>query len=268
MSISREILNLIESIGELSNRSKRIYNKLIKTIREYSYTDAVDYIEDIVQDRKLRFLLSLGFGGDLATLFLSSRKVYLPVRSLVPTQNEIDLSSSLAWSINGKKSVDYLFKDKVTVIAPIVTFKNTFVIDGHHRWSQAYCTNPEVKVLCINFSGDLSPISMLKAVQATIGSNTGRIPKSHVRGLSIYDASESQIINYISNNMTNSSSISISKHIGANSRDEVIKYLANNCLELKANNPPITDAPDRDLMPQTSKDPDSLEDLSRGVTRV
>ena len=41
----------------------RFYDELIDTIRKSSYTKSIDFIDDIIKEPKLKFLLSLGFGG-------------------------------------------------------------------------------------------------------------------------------------------------------------------------------------------------------------
>ena len=270
MNLAEKLLTLISSIYEdrLPKNMVAMYESLIRDIRKLSYPDAVEFIEDIVKDRKLRFLLSLGFGGELANVDLQSNTTYITAYDLIPTQSEIDISRSLVWSLNGKKSLEDYFKNKMTVVSPIVTFQGRYIIDGHHRWSQAYCTNPKLKVFCINYNGNLSITSMLKAVQATIGTNTGRIPKLNIQGKSFYDASEEEIRRYIEKNLTEKSENEYKMYVNCNTREDVVKYILHNCMLLKEHNQPVKDSQDRDIMPQTSKDPHVFTDLSAGVTKI
>ena len=245
------------------------YNALIEQIQKLSYPQAIKYMDSIVKDPKLRFLLSLGFGGPLADTELTSKELDIAVQELMPTQNEIDLDKSLQWILNGKQDLRKFFKPSVTVVAPVVTFKSTFVIDGHHRWSQAFVCNPNVKVKAIDFTGKLSPMQMLKAVQATIGSNLGKIPVSTVDGKSLYKVSEDQLVDYVDRYLSEKAEKQYIELVeGVTNRDDVIYYLVQNAMKLKANNTPIIGAPKRNIMPQCDQDPEVFEDLDEGVTEL
>lgn len=248
---------------------EEVYDKLIERIRKLTYPQSIKYLDDIVKDPKLRFILSLGFGGPLADVDLRSRETFISCSELMPTQNEIDLDKSLQWILNGKQDLRKFFKNNVTVVSPIVSFKGTFVIDGHHRWSQAFICNPEVKIQAIDYSGKLSPIQMLKAVQATIGSNLGKIPVSTVDGKSLYAVSEEQLVVYIDKYLSKKAESQYIELVEkCNNRDDVIMYLTDNAMQLKANNKPIMGAPKRNIMPQCDEDPSVFEDLDDGVTNL
>ena len=245
-----------------------MYEDLIRSIRGMSYPDTVDYLEDIVKDRKLRFLLSLGFGGELADVDLKRSIKYIKAKDLVPTQKDIDITRSLIWSLNGRKKLDNFFKSQVTVISPLVTFHGKYIIDGHHRWIQAYCTNPELKILCINYTGNISVTSMLKAVQATIGINIGALPRYDTEGISIYDMSEEDIRRFIERNLTKGSVREFMKFVELRDREEVVEYLVGNCMMLKKENKPIIGSQEREIMPQTGNNPKVLNDLDVGITKI
>ena len=78
------------------------FNELVERIQKLSYPSAIKYMDSIVKDPKLRFILSLGFGGELADTDLKSKDCDIAVQELMPTQNEIDLDKSLQWILNGK----------------------------------------------------------------------------------------------------------------------------------------------------------------------
>ena len=107
--------------------------------------------------------------------------------SLIPTQANIDIDKSLAdqiyWAnnntgslygnlevaLNGSVPLSPEAPEKGMVKSkpgqfPILTFKNKFIIDGHHRWSQVCMTNPDcdLKIANINVIGVEDP----KAIQA------------------------------------------------------------------------------------------------------
>lgn len=245
------------------------FNELVERIQKLSYPSAIKYMDSIVKDPKLHFILSLGFGGELADTDLKSKDRDIAVQELMPTQNEIDLDKSLQWILNGKQDLRKFFKPSVTVVAPIVSFKSTFVIDGHHRWSQAYICNPKLKIKAIDFTGALSPMQMLKAVQATIGSNLGKIPVSTVDGKSLYKVSEEQLVQYVDRYLTDKAAEQYIDLVDdVENRDDVIYYLVTNAMQLKANNTPILGAPKRNIMPQCDEDPDVFDDLNEGVTEL
>jgi hypothetical protein len=241
------------------NTEKKLYDKLMHMLSQKTYEDSVEYIDDIVKDPKLKFILSLGFGGKYADYKLKLSKKNIEVYKLIPTQNEIGFDETLKFLCSGK-NLEKCFDTPAVIKTPIVTFRGTFIIDGHHRWSEIYATNPKAKVKCIDIDGNLSPIQMLKCVQATIGSNLGYLNHKESQGKNLLKASEKEIRNYVISNIE---------------KDKFLKYykdpvndIVKNCEMLKHNNCPILGSPSRGYMPQTSKDPDLIDDLKRGITKI
>ena len=240
----------------------KVYNKMIELIQDKDYDETVDFVDEIVKDPKLKFLLSLGFGGDFSNLKLKLKKTNIPAKRLIPTQSEIGTDETLKYLVQGK-DIDVCF-DKTTIVKkPIVTFQGTFIIDGHHRWSQIFVTNPDANIVCIDITGNLSPLSMLKAVQCTIGSNTGKLIRKDIQGKNLYNTTEKELRKYFKDNLSDTV------------RENLLKYyedpedsLVQNVIQLQRNNKPILNAPDRGEMPQTSKDPELFGDLENGVTEV
>ena len=240
----------------------KVYNKMIELIQDKDYDETVDFVDEIVKDPKLKFLLSLGFGGDFSNLKLKLKKTNIPAKRLIPTQNEIGTDETLKYLVQGK-DIDVCFEKSTIVKKPIVTFQGTFIIDGHHRWSQIFVTNPDANIVCIDITGNLSPLSMLKAVQCTIGSNTGKLIRKDIQGKNLYNTTEKELRKYFKDNLSDTV------------RENLLKYyedpegsLVQNVIQLQKNNKPILNAPDRGEMPQTSKDPELFGDLENGVTEV
>lgn len=262
-----ELKSQVEDIYVTKNiednpEAMKVYNKMIELIQDKDYDETVDFVDEIVKDPKLKFLLGLGFGGDFSNLKLKLKKTNIPAKRLIPTQSEIGTDETLKYLVQGK-DIDVCF-DKTTIIKkPIVTFQGTFIIDGHHRWSQIFVTNPDANIVCIDITGNLSPLSMLKAVQCTIGSNTGKLIRKDIQGKNLYDTAEKELRKYFKDNLSDSV------------RENLLKYyedpegsLVQNVIQLQRNNKPILNAPDRGEMPQTSKDPELFGDLENGVTEV
>ena len=239
----------------------KVYNKMIELIQDKDYDETVDFVDEIVKDPKLKFLLSLGFGGDFSNLKLKLKKTNIPAKRLIPTQNEIGTDETLKYLVQGK-DIDVCFEKTTIVKKPIVTFQGTFIIDGHHRWSQIFVTNPDANIVCIDITGNLSPLSMLKAVQCTIGSNLGKLIRKDIQGENLYDVSESKIKKYLE---------AIPEKVLENLREyytDPIESLTKNVIQMQRNNTPILNAPNRGEMPQTSKDPELFGDLENGITEV
>ena len=249
------------NVTEEDPEALKIYDELIDLIQEKDYDETVDFVDDIVKDPKLKFLLSLGFGGEFANLKLKLKRTTIPAKRLVPTQNEIGTNETLRYIIEGK-DIDVCFEKSTIIKKPIVTFQGTFIVDGHHRWSQIFVTNPDANLVCIDITGNLSPVSMLKAVQCTIGSNLGKLIRKDIQGENLYDVSESKIKKYLE---------AIPEKVLENLREyytDPIESLTKNVIQMQRNNTPILNAPDRGEMPQTSKDPELFDDLKNGVTDV
>lgn len=262
----KELQNDIKEIDPEENpenpEALKVYDKLIDMIQDKDYEDTVDFLDDIVKDPKLKFMLSLGFGGEFSNLKLKLKKTTIPAKRLIPTQSEIGTDETLRYIIEGK-DIDVCFEKQTIVKKPIVTFQGTFIIDGHHRWSQIFVTNPEANVVCIDITGNLSPISMLKAVQCTIASNLGKLIHKNVKGLNLYDITEKEIRKYLEDKLPESVIENLEKYY-----EDPIEALTENALQMQRNNTPILNAPERGEMPQTSKDPELFGDLKKGVTEV
>lgn len=263
-----ELKNDVEDIQvntkniEDNPEAMKVYNKMIELIQDKDYDETVDFVDEIVKDPKLKFLLSLGFGGDFSNLKLKLKKTNIPAKRLIPTQSEIGTDETLKYLVQGK-DIDVCFEKSTIIKKPIVTFQGTFIIDGHHRWSQIFVTNPDANIVCIDITGNLSPLSMLKAVQCTIGSNTGKLIRKDIQGKNLYNTTEKELRKYFKDNLSDSV------------RENLLKYyedpegsLVQNVIQLQRNNKPILNAPDRGEMPQTSKDPELFGDLENGVTEV
>ena len=262
-----ELKDSVEDIPVTKNiednpEAMKVYNKMIELIQDKDYDETVDFVDEIVKDPKLKFLLSLGFGGDFSNLKLKLKKTNIPAMRLIPTQSEIGTDETLKYLVQGK-DIDVCFEKTTIVKKPIVTFQGTFIIDGHHRWSQIFVTNPDANIVCIDITGNLSPLSMLKAVQCTIGSNTGKLIRKDIQGKNLYNTTEKELRKYFKDNLSDTV------------RENLLKYyedpegsLVQNVIQLQRNNKPILNAPDRGEMPQTSKDPELFGDLENGVTEV
>lgn len=258
---SRVGSKLKKAVKDVDNEKslKDFYDILISELKGNKYDKTVEIIDEIISDPKLKFILSLGFGGKFSELKLKVNKISLNACDLIPTQSEIGLEESYKFIMLGN-NIDKCFSEPCVIKHPIVTFQNTFIVDGHHRWSEIYITNPSAKIECVNISANIGIISLLKAIQSTIGSNIGNLNLKSTKGKNIYKMNKKELKDYIVNNITDNALNKLKEYY-----NDPILALVNNGLKLKFDNKPIKNAINRDIMPQTSKDPNLFDDLKKGV---
>ena len=251
---------------QLSGDVEKDFEMIVEHLRDTSYEDLGEELEEIISDPKLYELLASGFGnGKLADVHMSNTTTGIAVTQLLPSQSEIGLDNSLAYPLS--QDCSQLFNSPVTIVSPIITYRKTFVVDGHHRWSQLYMINPEAKITAINFNyNEESPYRILRNFQGAIAVAQKDVPKNYNNVNNVYDMSESQIRDYIDSNMQDVCWQSLSKVGVCNDRESAIDYILDNVMTLKADNPPFANAPEREYMPQT--DEQSIEVAQEGQTDI
>ena len=248
-------------VSTTSNKQRR--KELEKWLKHKKYDDYVETLNKMLEDPKSAALLEDGFGGELGDTKLTFSVKEIPVSQLMPTQANIDLDKSLKYALTDKESLIKTFTNPIEINKPIVTFRENYVIDGHHTWLQAIALNPKGKILSFNYDGDISPIQMLKAVQGTIAAvkadknnNNGKLPSNNVKGPNFFDESfnEKKIRKYIEDNL-NEDLIDqyVEKIKECYDYDSTVDYIVERLLDIKSNNYPFDTAPDRKNMPQVFK---------------
>lgn len=246
-----ESINLNDIIETSSTKERK---NALKAYLKGRYDDYIEKLEKMTKDPKTRVLLDDAFGGYLGDVKLKFSEELISVKRLMPTQNEISLECSLKHGLTQPENIDIDFSDKVIMKNPVITFNKTYIIDGHHRWSEVLCINPDAKIVCLNYDADISIIQMLKATQGAIAASIDAIPVSNKKGYNIYKCSKKEILDYIYSNITNKVVEKIMSYKNnLKSKNDVVKYILANCEELKNEHPILSNAPDRDLMPQPYK---------------
>ena len=248
-------LTLIPNIYSMTAEERR--NAIIDLFKKRNYHDSIGMLNQMAQDDKFRVLVDAAFGGDsneaLGSVSLIESKEYKRTKSLASTQSEIDITKSLAWGLRGGEgsdpnaqiavaNIDRIFEGKSVKLGegeglPIVTF-GSFIIDGHHRWSQVYCFNPSATMACVDFEGDLSPLQMLKAIQGCIAAiKKDKLPQAIVEDRNMLTASEKAIKDYVSKNILDEV-IERIKHYKKELKDKdaVVDYITSNCMSMKNEN--------------------------------
>lgn len=252
----------IKLTGDQEKDYEAVVSYLQKQVEMSDFTEALD---DIVSDDRLYQLLALGFGdGKYADVQMTVETTALPSKKLRPTQSEIGLDNSLKFPLKSDCSI--YFKDPVTIVAPIITYNNNYVIDGHHRWSQINVINPEAQVTAIDFGYNLRPGEVLRTFQGAVAIANKDVPSQVSRVNNIYDMSESEIRKYIEDNIQPICTESLIKVGVANDEEGVIDYILQNCMALQRNNRPDSNAPEREYMPQT--DEKSINIAKQGMSEI
>lgn len=260
----KQISNYIfESRKVETTSNKQRKKELEKWLKHKKYDDYVATLNKMLEDPKAKTLLEDGFGGELGDTKLVFSVKEIPVSQLMPTQSEIDLDKSLKHALTNGNSFLKTFQKPIEINKPIVTFRENYVIDGHHTWLQAIALNPEGKILSFNYDGDISPVQMLKAVQGTIAAvkaesekNGGKLPSNKVDGPNFFDDDfdEKKIRKYIEDTFDDSLIDLYCEYIPKlKSKEDMIDWLAERLLDVKANNYPAESAPGRENMPQVFK---------------
>ena len=260
LSLSNYIFESRE-ISTTSNKQRR--KELEKWLKNKNYEDYVTTLNKMIDDTKAKTLLEDGFGGELGDTKLTFNVKEIPVSQLMPTQSEIDLDKSLKHALIKKESFEKTFTNPIEINKPIITFRENYIIDGHHTWLQAITLNPNGKILSFNYDGNISVIQMLKAVQGTIAAvkakdnkNNGKLPSNKSIGINIYDDNfdENKIKKYLEDTLDENLLDNFIELIDdCYDWDSTIEWLTDRLLDIKANNYPESFAQKRENMPQVYK---------------
>lgn len=250
----------------LSGNLVNDFKKVVTFLRHRDYPDFVENLSDVVKDPKLYTLLSKGFGnGELSKVKMSSNVLGIPVTQLLPSQSEIGLDNSLAYPLKSDCSI--YFKNPVTIVEPIVTYRKSFIIDGHHRWSQVYMVNPKATISSVNFNyQETSPYRALRNFQGAIAVAHKDVPSATSKVNNVYEMSKEEIRAWIEKNIQDICVKGLISQGVAEDKEGVIAYLLNNALDLVYDNPPFANAPEREYMPQT--DEKSIDVAQKGQTNI
>ena len=233
-----------------SDESTPEAEKELKDILKLNYPAFVKELGDNINDPKFRQAIKA-----IANKHPISEpsKISPKVTDLKPTQNEIDVDKSLKFPLTDASSAESCLKGGNVSIAgkSIVTGGGgKFIIDGHHRWSQLYCINPDASITAIDI--DISnPMDGLKATQLGIAGDIGKVPTATVQGENLLKIGEKELKNYVIETIT-PEVLEVFKKAGKGDNAEAIsEYIWKNVQQMQQNNQPVSGAPERGIMPQT-----------------
>lgn len=272
----KESIQLNESMNtdQLLEGTAEEKRKNLEKYLKGTYPDYIDKLNEFLKDPKTAALLEDAFGGELGDVQLRYSKKNIPAVKLNPTQSEIDLKNSVLFPLCYPECIHNIFKSSVELLIPVVTFNDVFVIDGHHRWSQALIFNPSCKMVSINFKGNLSATQMLKATQGAIaawksehGETNSGIPSAVATpGFNIFDKNRKEMEGFLEHVFDGEFDIKgkkcdvdqvvavLGQYVPeVTDRASLVKYICDGAEKLKNDHSPVVGAPNRGLMPQTDK---------------
>lgn len=256
--------HLLEYIIEQQTKGTHSNSERLEELRNWlknkKYKDYVNTLNKMLEDPKAKTLLEDGFGSELGDIEFKYSAKLIPANELRPTQSEIDVDKSLKMGLSLPDNIDKDFSQEIIIAnMPLVTFNGKWIIDGHHRWSEPAILNPEGKMLCFDYKADITPEEMLKAVQGAIATvmakKDQKLPLSKVEGTNLYDKewTREKLEKYVREHITNAVIQKLATYTDIKDPEKIIEYIVDNALDLQKSNRPLSDAPERGLMPQTNK---------------
>ena len=204
---------------------KKKVDTISKSLKNAGLVEYVANVNDMMSDDKGRLALELVAGTlpddklkklglkNITFKFVSNKAT--PVSYLQPTQNEISLQDSLEKPVANEFNCmsDLIKGQSVKLGIPIITCNGKFIIDGHHRWLQAACVNPDATMETLDLQTDdgVSEIDftdtedILKVTQSLITaialkSGKTELPSSDSKSLeNLYTLSAQQLFDKIIN---------------------------------------------------------------------
>lgn len=199
-------------------------------------------VQELINDpEKKKMLLAGDTDGDPADEVISIKPGKRAAKDLIPTQSEIGSSQSLDDQIKDKfGNLDNAIQggrmSSPEGKFPILTFNN-YVLDGHHRWSQAYATNPNVMLDTAEISapGVNDPKAALGLTHAILLALYGKSPTKPFKGQNLFKMGPEEVKQYVLANVTDSAlqKLANAKLISKPDKNEAAEMYARNLEQLK-----------------------------------
>ena len=185
-----------------------------------------------------------------------SKATPMDIRNIHPTQFEVDMEKSLKFPLNERpEMVDQAFSGKPVIIKglPLVVAEvdgTNYIIDGHHRWSQIYCINPDAQMIVRVIKSDMfknaDDVLKLVQMQLFIAKDGGELPQATVDSeYNLYTIQEKAFKEWCSKTITEEAKQTFARYI----KEEPIDHLWNNVLVMRNEAQPTPNAHGRGDMP-------------------
>ena len=207
----------------------------LKNILKSDYTTFVQKLGQNINDPKFKEAIKTAADKDP----IKTSDIDAPVKNLKPSQNEIDVDKSLKYPLTDTTSAESLLKGGTVAIAgkKIVTGGGgKFIVDGHHRWSQAYVINPDIKISALDISNITNPIDGLKSTQLGIAADIGKVPVASVQGSNLLKMGEKELKAYVIKTITDEVLEVFKKYKKGDTKEAVADFIWNNVKQMQTNN--------------------------------
>ena len=167
-------------------------------------------------------------------------------KDLTPTQKDIDFDASFGDQMVNKwdppataaaLNTGVIMLPSPGGAIPILTFKNKYILDGHHRWSQVMMTNPDGEMAVSNLAGTAlnSAEAALKATQLAIAGLAGNVVTSGT-GKNLLGVDEDYVKEYVKKHITDEvlQLLTKARKIAKPDRGLAAEYYAGNLAAIKA----------------------------------
>jgi hypothetical protein len=214
-----------------------------------------------------RLVTTGGSSRGIPNSSLTLTSITADVATLVPTQNQIDLTASLKFPLQNPAQLEDYFNGGTNepYANPVVTANNgTYIVDGHHRWSAIVLINPYTRVTALDLGYVPTPQTALKEAQVGVMADKGFLKSATVEGENLYTIGETtfkdRVREFIATGTDPKKEMAIfGKYLGFDpgvtplERQYAIveDYLWGNVVRMRERNPYIPGAPSRSVMPQT-----------------
>ena len=241
-------------IGIMEDKGKNI----IKSILKKDYKQFVAALGKHISDPKVVAAIeSLSDKLPVSTSAMSPK-----CSALRPTQSEVVLDNSLSYPMKDAASAEANLKGGV--VAPggrsIVTGGGgKFVIDGHHRWSQVFCLNPDAQIQAIDLGQITDPTDALKATQLGIAAELGKVPIAQGGGINLFTIDEGTLKKYVIEKIQDPVVEVFKKYGKGDTKEEIANFIWQNVKKLKKDNTPLDPKSNREKMPQTDDAPEWVD---------
>lgn len=228
--------------------SYRLFEKgeaFLEEIIDLDYKDFVKMLSKSADDEELRKVI---LDGDDK---VHVKDVTVRARDLVPTQQDISVSKCLKKLTSEKAEAirsGEMPKGKPENMP--VTLNGKYIMNGHHRWAQAYMVNPDCEIHAYDLRSDEEPLTMLKAMHLAVVAVSGDVRKDKGGGVNLFTIEKEAFRERVD------------KHLDPDIDEQEIW---KNIRRLQEDNRPIEGAPKRKHMPQADKKGEWKDAIEDGV---
>jgi hypothetical protein len=203
----------IEPTGDV----EQDFDAAMTALRDDNYEAFIADLNTLATDSKiakLRDAIIEKFNSPDGLSVEFSGKIAMDIKNIHPTQFEVDMEKSLAYPLKKKpEGIKVAFSGQPVLIAntPLVVAEVdgvNYIIDGHHRWSQVYCLNPEAQMVVRVIKSrqlfkDADDVLKLVQMQLFIAKDGGKLPQATVDSkYNLYTIGENDFKGWISSTIT------------------------------------------------------------------